>query len=176
MSKADAEAQYPSDLVSRLAAIIHSEGFPNGERARLKRMGLGGRIPLVYHRFVLRHIPERWQGERQAKAWQTLISALARHHRNPHNPAIPFGRALADAGYSEMRLESMLAADGRVLATLVLRAASRLATARLQCNWKDIAWLLFASDDESRERINERIARAFYRQTSEPSGSAAETA
>jgi len=175
MSQSDSDLKYPADLVPRLAAIIHGERFPNGERARLKRMGVSGPTPLSYHRFVLRHVPERWQGEQQALAWRTLITGLAQQHQKPHNPSVPLGRALADCDYSELRLESLLAAEGRVLATLLLRAAARLAAKRVRCNWKDIAWLLFARGDETRERVNRRIARDFYRISSTSDGDAVET-
>ncbi|OUE43188.1 hypothetical protein BZY95_08390 [Billgrantia desiderata SP1] len=174
MSQADPEIKHPADLAPRLAAIIHGEGFPNGEHARLKRMGIGGATPLSYHRFVLRHVPERWQGEYHALAWRTLISGLARQHQNPHDPATPFGNALAHCDYSELRLESLLAAEDRVLATLTLRAAARLASKRARCNWKEIAWLLFARDDTARERINRCIARDFYRVSSAKDSAAAE--
>jgi CRISPR type I-E-associated protein CasB/Cse2 len=89
---------------------------------------------------------------------------------------MPFGSALADCGYSELRLESLLTAEGRVLSTLTLRATARLAAQRARCNWKDIAWLLFVQDDETRERVNRRIARDFYRISSATDGQAVENA
>lgn len=176
MSQVDSEVSYPADLVPRLAAVIHADGFPNGERARLKRMGIGGPTPLSYHRFLLRYVPPQWHGKTAALAWRTLIAALARQHQNPHSPALPFGRALAECDYSESRLESLLAAEGRVLATLTLRATTRLATGRSRCNWKDIAWLLFAVDDHTRERVNQRIARDFYHTPFAKDGITVETA
>lgn len=176
MSQANPEMKHPADLVPRLAAVIYSEGFPNGERARLKRMGINGSTPLCYHRFLLRNVPEHWQGEDHALAWRTLITGLAQQHQNPHNPSVSFGNSLAECGYSELRLESLLAAEGRVLAILALRATTRLASQRIRCNWKDIAWLLFAWNDETRERVNQRIARDFYRMSFATDGQAVETA
>lgn len=156
----------PQALAPRLAAIIHGEGFANAERARLKRMSVTGPAPLAFHRFVLRHIPPAWQAGRWELPWRTLICGLARQHENPHAPSTPFGRALAECAYSELRLESLLAADGRVLATLTLRATMLLAAKRQHCNWRDIAGLLFAFSDDVREGINQRIARDFYRTAS----------
>jgi hypothetical protein len=46
MLQADSDVKYPADLVPHLAATLHGEGFPNGERARLKRMGANGMTPL----------------------------------------------------------------------------------------------------------------------------------
>lgn len=175
MSQPDLEIDRPADLVPRLAAIIHGTGFPSGERARLKRMGISGPTPLSYHRFLLRHVPERWHGERDAVNWRALIAAIARQHQNPHDASVSFGSALAACDYSELRLESLLAAEGRVLNTLILRAAARLAAQRARCNWKDIAWLLFARNDETREGVNRRIARDFYRISSATGGQAVVT-
>nr|WP_269490056.1 type I-E CRISPR-associated protein Cse2/CasB [Alkalilimnicola ehrlichii] len=158
-------------MAPHLAAALHHQAFPNGDRARLKRMGVTGPTPLAYHRFLLRHIPHRWQREGLEMGWRTLVAALARQHHNPHAPDISLGRALADSGYSEARLESLLAAEGRVLATLTLRAATRLAAQRARCNWKDTARLLFAFDDEARERINRKIARDYYRTATSAPGS-----
>lgn len=174
MAQPDSELKHPADLVPRLAAVIHGEGFPSGERARLKRMGISGPTPLSYHRFLLRHVPERWQGESLALAWRALITSIARQHQNPHAPSTPLGTALAACDYSELRLESLLAAEGRVLATLVLRATTRLAAKRGSCNWRDVAWLLFARDDETRERVNQRIARDYYITVSNQNSASAE--
>lgn len=167
MAATDAHLNHPEDLAPRLAAALHAEGFPTGDRARLKRMGVSGPTPLAFHRFMLRHVPERWQGEAMESSWRALIGALARQHQNPHTSEIPFGRALAGCGYSESRLESLLAAEGRVLATLTLRAATRLGAQRTRCNWRDLARLLFAQNESVRERINRKIARDFYRTATE---------
>ena len=162
MPDTEEASRYPTDLAPALAAALHSEGFPNGDRAALKRMGISGRTPLAYWRFLLRRVPERWQGERYMLGWRTLICALALQHQYPQDGHRPLGRALAELGFSEARLEGLLAAEARVLATLMLRAARRIAAQRVRCDWRDFAQLLFAFNDDSRERINERIARDFY--------------
>ncbi len=163
MSQPEPELKHPPELVPRLAAIIHAAAFPTGDRAALRRMGITGPAPLAFHRLMLRHIPERWNGPRDRDRWRALVSALAMQHLNPHDPSRSFGGALAEIGFAESRLESLLAARGRVGATLALRVARRLAVNRARCDWCDLGWLLFSRDDETRERVNERIARAFYR-------------
>lgn len=163
MSRPEEKPGQPADLIPRLAAAIHADGFPSGDRAALKRMALSGHTPLSYHRFVLRHIPERWHEARHAQAWRVTIGALALQHGNPHDPAQPLGAALAEIGFAELRLESLLAAQGRVRALLALRAARRLAAERKRCNWCDFGWLVFALGDDTRERVNERVARDYYR-------------
>lgn len=162
---AESEAKQPSALTAHIAGTLHHEHFPSGERAALKRMTPEGRTPLAFHRFVMRHVPRQWHGGYYDAVWQTLIAAIALQPAHPHDPDRPLGQALADIDFSEDRLERLLAADGMVLHTLVLRAARRLAARHARANWNDIARLLFAAGDEAREKINTRVARDYYRAT-----------
>ena len=157
------EYRFVADLVPKLATMIHSDGFPNGDRAKLKRMSPEGRAPVSYYRFITRHVPEDLRFANDEPNWKALITGIALQHGNPHNPKVSFGQALAETGFSETRLESLLAADGRILRTLLVRAARRLAASRKACNWKHVAYLLFAGTDEFRERINRQIASGYFR-------------
>ncbi|WP_091639894.1 type I-E CRISPR-associated protein Cse2/CasB [Aquisalimonas asiatica] len=163
MTQPDTNARHPTELVAKLAHVLHAEHFPSGDRAALKRMAIKGRTPLAYHRFLLAQVPEAFHKPKWNTPWRTLICGLAMQHGQPHNASLPLGRALASIDFSESRLEQLLAADEDVLATLVLRAARRLASRRSSANWNDFARLLFASSDAERERINTRIAQDFYR-------------
>lgn len=160
---ADTDVKWPSSMTAHIAATIHHEHFPSGDRATLKRMTPDGRKPLAFHRFLMRHIPQKWHGGHFDAAWRTLIAGVALQPVHPHNPERPLGQALASIDYSEDRLERLLAADGLVLHTLLLRAARRLAARHARANWNDYARLLFAASDEAREQINTRIARDYYR-------------
>jgi len=163
------QPQSPSALTAQLAAAIHDDHFPTSDRAALKRMTPEGKRPLAFHRFVIRYVPEPWLGGHFDTAWQTLIAGLALQPAHPHDSQRPLGRALADIGLSEDRLERLLAAEGTVLHTLALRAARRLATHQARANWNDYARLLFAPNDEAREQINTRIARDYYREPAKQS-------
>lgn len=165
MSGTDDNVKSPSSLTAHIAATIHHDHFPTGERAVLKRMTPEGRRPLAFHRFVMRHIPQEWHGGYFDAAWQTLIAGVALQPAHPHDPERALGRTLAEIDFSEDRLERLLAADGVVLQTLLLRVARRLAARHARANWNDFARLLFAAGDESREKINTRIARDYYRAT-----------
>lgn len=159
----DTEATTPAELTAAIVGALHNEHFPTGDRAALKRMAPEGRAPLAYHRFIMSKVPERWQGGRYESSWRTLIAAIALQPAHPHDANRPVGEALARIDFSEDRLERLLAADDSVLNTLVLRAARRLAAHHARANWNDLARLLFAYGDEARERINQRIARGYYR-------------
>jgi CRISPR system Cascade subunit CasB len=149
--------------VASLARALVSEALSNGERAALKRMALDGPAPLALHRFMLRHIDEAWLDERWLPDWRAVICALALQRDGGFDPQRPFGQALAEARFSESRLERLLAAGGDTHRALALRAARQLATKGGACNWQQFAELLFSRDPDARERINTRIARDFYR-------------
>jgi CRISPR system Cascade subunit CasB len=80
----------------------------------------------------------------------------------PHRPDRPVGRVLAEAGYSEVRLERLLAAEGRDLQTLVLRVARFLAPKAESVNWVDLARLLITKDKGKLENVRLKFARDYY--------------
>jgi len=157
------EVHTPAAHVPALAALLASAGISNGERAALKRMALDGPAPLALHRLLLTHVDDAWQGERWLADWRAVVCTLAIQRDGGFNPAIPFGQALAKARFAESRLERLLSASGDTLRALSLRAARQVAAKGIACDWRTFADLLFASNPESRERINIRIARDFYR-------------
>ena len=160
--EAGSHSPYPEEVAAGLATLIHSGATSTGDRARLRRLVPGRAPDISFHRFIVQRVPEAWQGPAHADAWKALIQSIAAQSLAPHDPTKGFGRALLDAGVSERRLEAMLAAEGRTLQTLVMRACGRLANARQRCDWRQVAQLLFAEGNR-RERINERIARDYFR-------------
>lgn len=160
MSALQAAEESLASHIGHIAGVIASGSFPTGERAALRRMGSEHPLPLTFYRFALCHLPEGWEG--RLKDWVTLVAGVAIMSPKAHRPDRGFGRALAEAGYSEARLERLLAADGDTRRTLLLRAARFLAAKSSAFNWVDAAQLLFTSDEERRERLHQRIARDFY--------------
>jgi CRISPR system Cascade subunit CasB len=160
-------------VISRLAGLLAGEHFPAGDRAALKRMAPDQPPHLAFYRFAFRELPEGW--EHQRAAWQTLTAgmALSSNHGNPHDPKRPLGRALAEQGYSEARLERLLAAEGDTLNTLLLRAARFLAAKGEAADWSDAARLLgLFSADRDHEQIRREIARDYYRNLDQSVGQA----
>jgi CRISPR system Cascade subunit CasB len=143
-----------------VARVIGAEDFPAGERARLKRWSPGNEPSLAFYRFAFRYLPEDW--EHKPPMWTTLLAAVALMCPDPHRPDMPLGRALADTGYAEARLERLLAADGDTLQTLLLRAARFLRAKNAGCNCTDFAYLLGLRGDPQGARL--RIARDYYRE------------
>jgi CRISPR system Cascade subunit CasB len=159
----EAKAQTPMKLpsaIGRIAAVIGNDEFPTGDRAALRRLDPDTEAPLAFYRFAFRHLPENWAAHK--RAWMTICAGIAIMQPHAHQPNAPAGRALAEAGYSEARLERLLGASGTVLDTLVLRAARLLAAKGSAANWTDFARLLLTSAPDKREAIRMQFARHFY--------------
>lgn len=146
--------------IGHLAGVICNERFPTGERAALRRMTPGQGLALSFYRFALAHLPSNW--ELNVDDWVAIVAGMAIMSPNAHRFDRGVGRALAEAAYSEARLERLLAAEAQTLRILVLRAARFLAAKSSPCNWTDFAQLLLTKDDEKRELLKRRIARDFY--------------
>ena len=158
-----AETRSPAQHIPTLAAALDREGFPKGDRAKLRRMGAAGPAPLAFHRFVIRHVDARWQGEHWIPAWRTLICALAIPARSAYDPRTPLGLALAKVRFSEGRFERLVASDGATFHTLLLRAARQLSAKGQRADWRIAAALLFAPNETARDAVNLRFARDYYR-------------
>lgn len=160
-AQAPAERDTLATVVGRLAALVGSDGLPTGERAALRRMVPGQPSPLAFHRVAIRMLPEGW--ERHEEDWIAIVAGIALMSPGAHRPDAGTGAALADAGFSEARLERLLSAQGQVRRLLLLRAARFLAARGGACDWAEAAALLLTRDPERRETLHRQIARDFYR-------------
>ncbi len=147
-------------VLAHVAGVLSSTGFPTGTRAALKRMEPAHALPLTFYAFSLKHLPEGW--ERNPGDWATIVSAMAIMAPAIYRADTGLGKALARNGYSEARLERLLAAEGDTLRTLFLRAARFLASKQQPFNWTDAGQLFLFRDSKGLERLRLRIARDFY--------------
>jgi CRISPR system Cascade subunit CasB len=146
--------------VGKIAGIISSERLSTGERAALRRMIPGHPLPLSFYRFAFSYLPTGW--EYAIDDWTTLVAGIALMTPNAYSPQVGFGKALAEAGYSEFRLERLLAAGYEVRRTLFLRAIRFLAAKSKPFNWAQGARFLLTRSEDNQEAMNLRIARDFY--------------
>ncbi len=164
MSTAPA-ADTMSSTIGRIAGVLASSGFPTADRAALRRISPDQPLPLTFYRFGVRYLPQGWDlSTARLRDWATIVAGIAIMSPNAHRPNLGLGRALAEAGLSEARLERLLQSEGSIRRTLLLRAARFLAAKNQPCDWTDGAWFLLTPehDIERRERIHRRIARDFY--------------
>lgn len=149
--------------IGKLAHVLAAEHFPNADRAALKRHATGQPPPLAFYRLWLRYLNDELPSENQTQAWALIAWGLALMGRNAHRPDRPLGRTLAEAGYSEARLERLLQAPDDVRFELFTSAVRFMAAKGEGFDWCDAARLLLTTDAEKREQIHRRIAADFYR-------------
>jgi CRISPR system Cascade subunit CasB len=149
--------------VAQMAAIIGAEHYPNGERAALRRWSPEQPIPLAFYRLWLRHLGDDLPPEFQTPAWMTIAWGLATLGKEGHDPRRPLGQALAESQFSEGRIEQLLSAPEDVRLDLFMKAVRFLAAKGERFDWRDGAAFLLTLDNEQRQRLNHRIAAAFYR-------------
>ena len=128
----------------------------------MKRMDPVRPLPLVFYAFAVKHLPAGW--ETAIKDWAAIIAGMAVMAPSIHKPDTGFGKALADADFSEARLERLLAADGDTKRTLFLRAVRLLSSKSIPFNWFDAVTLLLYKDPEKVEKMKLSLARDFYLQ------------
>lgn len=146
--------------LARVAGILSSDGFPSGQRAALRRMSPGHPLPLCFYQFAVSHLSVGW--EQAIDDWATLIAGIALMSPNAYSAHVGLGEALGEAGYSEFRLERLLAAEDMVRRVLLLRAVRFLAAKSKAFNWAEGARFLLIRDEDRRQALNLRIAKDFY--------------
>jgi len=79
-----------------------------------------------------------------------------------HKYDVPLGRALAKAGWSELRFVRLMEARGETLETFVRRVSQFLASKSQPANWVDVGWLLLGQDWKTAQKTRLRISRSYY--------------
>lgn len=150
--------------IGRLAAVLGADHFPGGDRAALKRMAPGTPPPLSFYRLWLRHLGDDVPAPDQTPPWAVIVAGLAGAPPQAHRPGRGFGRALAESGWHEARLERLLAAgdDGQQV-KLTADALRFLAAHGESFDWTQVARLLLARADDARDAIQRQIATDFFR-------------
>lgn len=130
--------------------------LPRGEQASLRR-GSHGSAAL----WRIMHDIGEINGD--AELWRSFLVALV--HSEGHDPQTSFGKALAKAGWSEVRLVRLLEADCDTLKVMLRRCAQYLKSKRQAANWNHARQLLFydRNGEDYAEDIRLRISRDYYR-------------
>ena len=149
--------------VARLAHLLASERFSGADRAALKRYAPGQAPSLAFYRTWLRHLGEELPREEETRAWALMAWGLALMGAHAHRRDRPLGTALAESGYSEARLERLLAADAEARLDLFAALVRFLASKGEGFDWLDAARLLLTRDPDRRESAYRRIAAHYYR-------------
>ena len=151
-------------IIPKLAFAIAQ--LDPGSAAALRRGPLAGAGAVAFWKLTTEHVPNgaAWN----ETGWAALLQAIAiltpkgrgPDKKSAHDRLLPMGRALYDAGLSELRLARLLAATTDLRRELAIRLCRRL-TASEQNRFDLVTlgqFILFGDDQTDR-----RIAREYYR-------------
>lgn len=167
----DLKAEMPTDsdnldaVVARLAAVVLRR-LPPGDLAALRRLDpTDPSAPALWRALLLADVKLPGDGaarDRLERRWAVILTALA-SLGDLHRPGAALGRALASAGFSELRLIRLLRAAGPALENEIATACRFLSAKAEPANTADLAKLLFSdTHDAWRESERRRIAREYY--------------
>ena len=100
--------------------------------------------------------------EREAR-WAVILAAMARL-QGFHDPKVPLGRALAEAGVSEGRLLRLLRARGVALFDTLRVTVHQIANGAQRVDCAELAELVLTSGRDDEDSIRRRVARHYYGQ------------
>jgi CRISPR system Cascade subunit CasB len=157
--------QSDGSIISRIALELTREGFPRGDLAAVRRLDPDHPSAPAFWRLLMRTVPEdRRRSPDAERRWALILHGMALMAPHHHDPAIPVGRALFVAGYSEQRLGRLLDARGLQFCALLPRLCRQLAQKPQALDWRELGQLVRSIDhaEEKAENIRVRIARSYY--------------
>ena len=179
--------RYDPNIAGLLAARLMNRDVTPGDAAGLRRMNPKRPGSALYWKLMLRyHItdPNRPANDNAQveQAWAQILATIADGTRVgqeetsiPHDPSIPFGKALATAGYHQARFEALLNAGESQVQKLTDHAARFLHANSQHYNCTDLARLMLtplrskAQRDADRTYTARNYHREMYRQSQEVS-------
>jgi len=148
--------------VLALAELIPSERLPTGERAALRRLAPDDYAGPAFWRLMVERVPEELRQTLAAEShWAMLLHGLAVVHQR-HQRGESLGRVLAEANWSEARMEQILRARDAQFWPTLRRMWAVLAVHAHPLDWVDAADFVLADTEPAAERCRHRIARDYY--------------
>lgn len=139
-------------------------GISKGDLAELRRIDPSEPFTPALWKILLEYVPQHDKlSTAQERQWAILLMAMATC-AGLHTSETPFGKALAQAGWSELRFVRLMEARGDNLVKEIRRLAQYLASKSQQADWSDVAWLLFVQGGDKASDIRQHIARDYYKQ------------
>jgi CRISPR system Cascade subunit CasB len=161
-----ADARPLAQLVNRLAHAVSRQLSP-GDLAALRRLSPDDLSAPAYWKLLgtvlVDEVRQGDAGLQRERRWGTILSAMA-VTAGLHRPGRSLGAALAEAGYSELRLTRLFRAGGDALPPEVRSAASFLAAKAIPFDAADLAGLVLSDGGPSEDLVRRGIARSYYRQ------------
>lgn len=159
----------PWEAVGRAAGLLDPEneqGLSNADQAALRRIDLDTPVTPTLWKVLFDlgqdEAPDGFAQTTWEQRWATLLMCMA-HCAGLHDYDVPFGQALAEAGWSETRFVRLVEAGEDTLPVLLRRMAQYLASKQQPANWEQARQLLFVQSGDAAEDVRLRVARLYYR-------------
>jgi CRISPR system Cascade subunit CasB len=153
-------------VVGKVALAIRKH-LGTGEVAELRRISPQDPYTPALWKLLLTYVPEHWTAgpdrDKKERRWAGLFMGMALA-AGLHDPGIPFGRALAEADWSELRFVRLMRDRDAGLMERVRRVARYLSAKSRAADWTAVAELLLYQDGERADSVRQHIARTYYRQ------------
>lgn len=164
---ATSEAVGLGSLINHIAGLLVHGGsaLTTGDVAALRRMD--PRMPSAsFFKLVGLALHERLPGASNAREeietrWAAIIVGLA-HLGDLHRSGVRLGRALVDAGFSELRFDRLLRADADRLVDELPALARFLSAKGVPADWAAAALLILSAGRSDVESARRRLARDYY--------------
>lgn len=153
--------------VGKVASMMQQEhgGLNTGDLAELRRISPQKPFtPALWRVLIELGLDKPPGGQRQTdweRKWATLLMGMAICN-GLHDYDTPFGKALAEAGWSELRFAQLMQTSGTTLEIHIRRVAQFLASKNQKSNWADVRKLLFYQEGKIAEEIRITISRHYY--------------
>jgi CRISPR system Cascade subunit CasB len=151
--------------VGSIAKRMWKGGLSTGDMADLRRVSPDNPFTPVLWRILLSQNLDKTPGwysqETWERRWATLLMGMA-HCNGLHHFNIPLGKALAEAGWSELRFVQLMRSRDEMLEDHIRRVAQYLSGKKQSANWVDMAKLLFYQSGKTGEEIRLSISRTYY--------------
>jgi CRISPR-associated protein Cse2 (CRISPR_cse2). len=147
-------------IVGRLAHAV-DKILGNGEIADLRRLRPEDPACPEFWKVMAEYWDMPYDNN-EARKRACLLSGIART-KDLHDFHTSLGKALVEAGYSELRFVRLLRAQDRGLFKEIELMAEFLNSKGQPANWAQVAELLFTKDDEKMESLRRRIARDYFK-------------
>lgn len=151
--------------VGRLSKMMQEGALSTGDLAELRRTSPENPFtPTLWRVLIdegLQWSPD-WIGqEKWERRWATLLMGMA-YCNGLHDYKTPFGKALADAEWSELRFVQLLRSSDEKLEGQIRRLAQFLSSKEQKGNWAELAGLLFYQSGNAGEKVRLSLARSYY--------------
>jgi CRISPR system Cascade subunit CasB len=157
-----------TSVIGSIAGAMETS-MTTGDIAQLRRITCREPYTPALWKVLVHFVPDHWTRSRDVEKedekeqqWATILSGMA-NSLGLHDPKVPLGQALAEAGWSELRFTGLMRARGDELLEGVRRASTYLSNKRQNSNWSDMARMILNQEGTEAEKSRRQIARDYYR-------------